>query len=168
MKDVYGFDPEYFNEIYPYEQDPDFWLKLAKMDYVNRANHRNLKTHITHRVIDLNDNNMDYVLGVGFSRLRNVPCYMENDIYVHIYSIGIVGILVFIAPYFVILMYGVYSVFKDYKNKFTFLNISLLFSIALTFVAGIFSGNVFDEWICTLFLGFMCGCLLLNLNKKES
>ena len=71
-------------------------------------------------------------------------------------------------PYFVILMYGVYSVFKDYKNKFTFLNISLLFSIALTFVAGIFSGNVFDEWICTLFLGFMCGCLLLNLNKKES
>ncbi|MGN1322546.1 MAG: O-antigen ligase family protein [Bacilli bacterium] len=168
MKDVYGFDPEYFNEIYPYEQDPDFWLKLAKMDYVNRANHRNLKTHITHRVIDLNDNKMDYVLGVGFSRLRNVPCYMENDIYVHIYSIGIVGILVFIAPYFVILMYGVYSVFKDYKNKFTFLNISLLFSIVLTFVAGIFSGNVFDEWICTLFLGFMCGCLLLNLKKKES
>ena len=54
------------------------------------------------------------------------------------------------------------------ENKFTFLNISLLFSIALTFVAGIFSGNVFDEWICTLFLGFMCGCLLLNLKKKES
>lgn len=168
MKNVYGFDPEYFTDIYPYEQDPDFWLKLAKMDYVNRANHRNLKTHITHRVIDLNDNKMDYVLGIGFSRLRNVPCYMENDIYVHIYSIGIVGILVFIAPYFVILMYGVYSVFRDYENKFTFLNISLLFSIALTFVAGIFSGNVFDEWICTLFLGFMCGCLLLNLKKKES
>lgn len=167
MKDVYGFDPEYFNDIYPYENDPDFWLKLAKMDYVNRANHRNLKTLITHRVIELNDNKVDYIFGVGFSRLRNVPCYMENDIYVHLYSIGIVGILVFIAPYFAILVYGIYKIFKDFKNNFTFLNISLLFSIALTFIAGIFSGNVFDEWICTLFLGFMCGCLLLNLNKRN-
>ena len=59
--------------------------------------------------------------------------------------------------------------FRHYNEKFTFENIIYLFSICLVIIAGVVSGNVFDEWIVTLFLGFICGMLLLNLfdNKKE-
>ena len=103
---------------------------------------------------------------MSFTRLRNAPCYMENDIYVHMYSIGIVGIILFILPYLVVLGYSLYKMFKDYKNKFNFLNVTLAGSIALVFFAGIMSGNVFDEWICTLFLGLICGMLLISVNKN--
>ena len=57
--------------------------------------------------------------------------------------------------------------FRDYKNKFTFLNITLVGSIMLVFFVGIMSGNVFDEWICTLFLGLVCGFILININQEN-
>ena len=82
-------------------------------------------------------------------------------------SIGIIGILLFIFPYFAILCYSLFKMIKDYKNRFTFLNVSLAGSIVLVFFAGIMSGNVFDEWICTLFLGLICGFLIININQKN-
>ncbi len=166
-KDFYGFDAEYIDKIYNYEEDSDFWLDMMDIPFEERADHRQLKQLITKRIISLNNNYKDYIIGMSFTRLRNAPCYMENDIYVHMYSIGIVGILIFICPYLVILLYGIFKVFTKYKEKFTFFNISLLFSIALTFLAGMLSGNVFDEWICTLFLGLICGSLLYNLNREK-
>lgn len=164
---TFGVDRTYIEKIYPYTDDPDFWLQEYEIPFVDRANHRQLKTDVTHRIIELNDNKMDYVIGMSFTRLRNAPCYMENDIYVHMYSIGIIGIILFICPYLVVLGYSVYRMFKDYKNKFNFINVTLAFSVVLVFFAGIVSGNVFDEWIVTLYLGLICGMLLLSINKKE-
>ena len=115
--------------------------------------------------MELNDNNNDYLWGLSFTRLRNTYVYMENDIYVHLYSIGIFGILLFILPYVLV---GIYSLYKMIKNKkMTFINIIYLSSIAIVFLAGMVSGNVFDEWIVTLFLGFICGLLLKNNSIKE-
>lgn len=164
---TFGVDRTYIEKIYPYTDDPDFWLSEYEIPFVDRANHRQLKTDITKHIIKLNDNMWDYVVGMSFTRLRNAPCYMENDIYVHLYSIGVIGILLFIFPYFAILCYSLYKIFKDYQNKFTFLNVTLVGSIILVFFAGIMSGNVFDEWICTLFLGLICGFLLININQKR-
>lgn len=164
---TFGVDRGYIEKIYPYTDDPDFWLHEYEIPFKDRANHRQLKIDITKRIIDINDNKLDYVIGMSFTRLRNAPCYMENDIYVHMYSIGIIGIILFICPYLVVLGYAGYQMIKDYKNKFNFINVTLVFSIVLVFFAGIFSGNVFDEWIVTLFLGLICGILLLNINKKE-
>ena len=164
---TFGVDRTYIEKIYPYTEDPDFWLVEYEIPFEDRANHRQLKTDITNHVIKLNNNKFDYIVGMSFTRLRNAPCYMENDIYVHMYSIGIIGILLFIFPYFVILCYSLYKMFRDYKNKFTFLNVTLVGSITLVFFAGIMSGNVFDEWICTLFLGLVCGFLLININQEN-
>ena len=164
---TFGVDRTYSEIIYPYTEDPDFWLDEFEIPFVDRANHRQLKKDVTKRIIELNDNKVDYIVGMSFTRLRNAPCYMENDIFVHVYSIGVIGIILFILPYFIILVYSIYNVLKNYKEKFTFMNATLIFSIMLVFVAGMFSGNVFDEWICTLYLGFICGTLLLSLNKKK-
>ena len=161
---TFGVDKQYIMDLYPYDEDVDFWLSEYQIPFKDRANHRQLKTDITKRIIELNDNKADYLFGMSFTRLRNAQVYMENDIYVHLYSIGIFGILLLICPYI-----GIYQVFRHYKEKFTFENIIYLFSICLVIIAGVVSGNVFDEWIVTLFLGFICGMLLLNLfdNKKE-
>lgn len=164
---TYGIDRTYIETIYPYTEDPDFWLSEYEIPFKDRANHRQLKIDITRHIINLNDNTFDYIVGMSFTRLRNAPCYMENDIYVHLYSIGIIGIILFICPYLFILLFCVYKIFKNYDSKFTFVNITLIGSIVLVFFAGIVSGNVFDEWICTLFLGLVCGMLLLNVIKNS-
>ena len=165
---TFGVDRTFIEKIYSYTEDPDFWLQEYEIPFNDRANHRQLKKDITRHVIELNDNPVDYIFGMSFTRLRNAQCYMENDILVHIYSIGIIGIILFIFPYFAILCYSLYKIFTNYKSQFNFLNISLLGSITLVFFAGIMSGNVFDEWICTLFLGLICGFLLININMNKS
>jgi len=163
--EIYGFDTKYIKDNYSYKEDPEFWIESFDIPYTERANHRQLKTMITKRLINLNDNKLDYLLGISFTRLRNTQVYMENDIYVHMYSIGILGIIIFIIPF---LSVAIYALYKMIKNKnLTFINTIYLSSIAIVFLAGMVSGNVFDEWIVTLFLGFICGLLLKNINIKE-
>lgn len=166
--ETFGVDEIYIIDLYPYDGDVDFWLNEMTIPFDDRANHRQLKRDITKRVISLNNNNFDYIFGMSFSRLRNAEIYMENDIIVHLYSIGIIGILLFIAPYAFIVLYALYNMKKN-KLNFNFLNMTYILSISVVFLAGVLSGNVFDEWIVTLFLGFVCGLLLLNIKteKKE-
>ena len=165
---IFKIDGNYIIDLYPYDGDVDFWLDEMTIPFEARANHRQLKKDITKRIIEINNNPYDYILGISFTRMRNAKIYMENDIYVHIYSIGIIGIIVFILPYALIALYAFYRMFKN-KENFNYLNMTYLLCIGLVFVAGILSGNVFDEWIVTLFLGFICGLLLRNtiMDKKE-
>lgn len=166
---IFKIDGNYIIDLYPYDGDVDFWLDEMTIPFEARANHRQLKKDITKRIIEINNNPYDYILGISFTRMRNAKIYMENDIYVHIYSIGIIGIILFILPYALIALYAFYHMFKN-KENFNYLNMTYLLCIGLVFVAGILSGNVFDEWIVTLFLGFICGLLLRNtiMDKKEN
>ena len=162
---MYEFDKEYIINNYNFHEDADFWIKTFDMPFESRADHRKLKTLITKRIIELNENNWDYLFGISFTRLRNIRVYMENDIYVHLYTIGIFGILLFIMPYLFIALKILMSMIKNKNIKF--IKCTYLTSIAIIFAAGMMSGNVFDEWIVTLFLGFICG-LLLNTQKEKN
>lgn len=164
---TYGIDKQFILDIYPYTEDCDFWLKEMSIPFSQRANHRQLKQHITKRVYELNNNKLDALFGLSFSRLRNGYIYMENDVFVHFYSIGVIGICLFILPYLLVLLYALYWIIRDKKN-FNYLNITYMLSISLVFIAGVASGNIFDEWIITLFLGFICGILINNLNIKKN
>ena len=162
--DIYEFDEKYIIKNYPYQYDTDFWINAFDIPFVERGDHRQMQTLITKRVFDLN-NHKNYFFGISFNRLRNIGVYIEKDIYVHLYTIGIVGILLFIMPY---LFVAIYSLIKMLKNKnLTFINCIYLTSIGVIFLAGIVSGNVFDEWIVTLFLGLICGLLLNNILKEN-
>ena len=163
----FGVDKTYILKLYPYKGDPDFWLNEMIIPFEERANHRQLKTDITKRIISENDNKFDYAIGMSFTRMRNAEIYMENDIFVHVYSIGIIGIIFFISPYLLVVFYALYNMIK-YKDNFNLLNLTYILCVGLVFIAGIMSGNVFDEWIVTLFLGFICGLLLTNIKKEKS
>ena len=165
-QDAYSFDELFFIDLYPYQEDPDFWFSLLDMDYHERCDHRQLKTLITKRVFERNNNKLDYLVGYSFSRPRNASIYMENDIYMHLFSIGILGIILFIFPYLGFAIYAFIQILKN-KEKFNYLNMTYLFSIALTYLIGLMSGNIFDEWIVTLFLGFITGNLLRNIKGRD-
>ena len=161
---MYKFDKTYIINNYNFHEDTDFWVEAFDIPYSIREDHRKIKTLITKRIVELNDNKWDYFFGITFTRLRNINVYMENDIYVHLYTIGIFGIILFILPYLIVSIKALINILKN--KDITFIKCTYLSSIALIFASGIVSGNVFDEWIVTLFLGFICG-LLLNTLKKE-
>ncbi len=161
---VYEFDEEFFLKLYNYKEDPDFWFSILDKPYKDRCDHRELKNLITKWVFEKNNNKLDYLLGFSFERPRNALIYMENDIYMHIYSIGILGIILFIFPYIGISIYSLYQIFKN-KKKFTYLNMTYIMCICLVYLIGPLTGNIFDEWIVTLFLGFISGLLLRNIKE---
>ena len=75
---TFGVDKQYIMDLYPYDEDVDFWLSEYQIPFKDRANHRQLKTDITKRIIELNDNKADYLFGMSFTRLRNAQVYMEK------------------------------------------------------------------------------------------
>lgn len=162
--EVYGFNKNYILNIYPYEQDLDFWLSLFQIPYKERCTSRQLKSLITSRIIELNDNKLDKFFGISFTRLRNFQVYMENDIKVHYYTIGTLGIILFILPYLFIVIFALYKMI-DNRISLNYLNFSCIFSILLVYIIGYLTGNIFDEWIVTLYLGFTTGFLLSNIKK---
>lgn len=164
---MYEFDNTYIIDNYNFHEDADFWIDAFDIPFEVRADHRNLKTLITKRIIKLNGNNWDYLFGISFTRLRNIKIYMENDIYVHLYTVGIFGIILFIFPYLLVCLKVLVNMIKN--KDISFIKCTYLSSVALVFMAGMVSGNVFDEWIVTLFLGFICGLLLNTIknNKKK-
>ena len=163
--EIYGMDEKYIIKYYNYELDPDFWFSAFDIRYKDRADHRELKTLLMHRVSELNNNKLDYLFGFSFTRPRNAHIYMENDILVHMYTIGIFGIILLIMPYLGITFYALYLMFKK-KKQFNYMNMTLVFCILLVYLIGPLTGNVFDEWIVTLFLGFLTGTLLSYVKEK--
>ena len=51
------------------------------------------------------------------------------------------------------------------KKKISYLNITYIISIGLIYFIALLSGNVFDFWIVTLFLGFIIGLLFKNIKE---
>ncbi len=159
----YGFKEHYYFDAYPYQEDPEFWFDLLEVPYQDRNDNRKIKTLITKRVFELNNNKLDYLVGFSFERSMNADNYMENDIIAQFYSMGILGLILFIFPYFYLICYALYKIIKE--KKFTYLNITYIIVISLIYFTSILSGNVFDQWIVTFFLGFISGVLLKNIEE---
>ena len=161
---VYDLGKYFYDKIYPYEEDPDFWFMMLDVPYVDRNDNREIKSYITKRVFELNNNKLDYLVGFSYERPMNANCYMENDIVAQFYSLGIFGIIIFIFPYLGLVCYAFYKIMKN-KKKFNALNCTYIVSIGLIYFIAILSGNVFDYWIVTLFLGFIMGLLLKEVKE---
>ena len=154
----FSIPSEYVLELYPYENDVQFWIDIMGMPYSKRGGNRNLEKLITKRIYDLNNNELDKYFGMGYSRYRNAKVYIESDFIVHYYTIGIFGIILFLFPYILIATYAVIYMLirKRLRFKISVLCISIYVCIGISF----YSGHVLDEFIVTIILGFICGYLL--------
>ena len=158
-------NPIYYKEIYPCNENVEFWTDFTKNKVYEYANNRTLEVLVT-KDIHNKATDLKYTLfGISRSRFLDAKFYLEKDIYVHYYTIGIIGIiLILIVPYIVPCI--IFAI-KSIKNKrIDTFEIILCFNIIMIFIVSYMSGHILDELIVTLYLGFIIGILLNDLYPK--
>ena len=92
---------------------------------------------------------------------------IENDIISHYYNIGIMGIILFVSPYAIIVLYGLGIIIKDIKSRLTIRGITYMWSIFITYTVGFFAGHVIDEYIITIYVAILAGLVVNYINSKK-
>ena len=158
-------NPEYYEDIYPCHDNFDFWTDYSKNEVYKYANNRTLELMVTNDVYNRIENPMVKLFGMSRSRFLSAETYLEKDIYVHYYTIGIIGvILLLIIPYAIpCMLYGIH-ILKE--KKFTAYNMTICACTVIVFLASYMSGHILDELIVTIYLGFIIGALLNSIYPK--
>lgn len=154
---------EYYQELYPCRDNYEFWANYVYGDYGSTDN-RLIEKLITEEVYNKVENLQVKLFGMSRSRFESAHIYLERDIIVHYYTLGILGVIIFILPYFVICI-GV-GLNKLIKKRISYADFCLIVAIMLPLVVSILTGHIVDELIVTTYIGFCLGYLLfINKNK---
>ena len=111
------------------------------------------------RVKEINNNKYDDYLGITFTRRGNI-FDLERDFLSHYYTLGIIGLIIFLLPYVIIVLVCIIKIFISIKHNLNLKNTCYLMGIGITLFAAAFTGNVMDGLIVTLILGFFIGQLI--------
>ena len=157
---------KYVNNIYPYEDDPEFWLNIFETPISVKGDNRARQVEIVQR-IKVNNNNylLDTLLGMGATPMNSRGYMIENDLISHYYNLGIVGIIIFVSPFISCL---IYVIVKNRKKLTNLLNLEFLaytLSLCMAYFVGYFAGHVLDEYIVTIFLATV-SATIYNLYKE--
>lgn len=171
----------FIDSYYPYEQDKEFWDNLVNLD-IDYKDSRLIEILITKRLVELDSNKFDKLFGIGYYKIIHV-CNIERDYVMQYYSVGILGMLLFISFYFIIFIKMVFKIFVNLDNKFNYLNIMLLCGIFINLIVAYLTGNILNALSSTIPLTIVLGigynevrkdkpCKVLNYNvcklDKES
>lgn len=162
----YGFVSTFIEDAYPYEQDPYFWLEQMEQPLMVRTNFRYLEKSMLEHVKQYNQRKLDDVLGITYVRMSNI-FNLERDFVSHYYTLGFVGLILFLSPYILIVLYAIGQMLLHPKKCITFYHTMLLMAFGITLFAAFYSGNVMDGLVVTLLLGFMMGQLLKSISEKN-
>lgn len=162
---AYALNKKFVFKSYPYQYDPEFWLGVMKEPGEMRMQNRHLEEAMLTKVRDTNNNPLDKYLGISYTRETNI-FNLERDFTSQIFSLGWIGMLLFIGPYVVILLYGIWKWFAR-KEVRTYLVSSLLISLAFMIFAAFSSGNVMDFLTASFILAFVEGNLLIQIKSKH-
>lgn len=141
-----------FIDYYPIEDDPVFWINIAKRDRSLNNDYRIIKQDILARIVQRNDNTFDRYFGLGYS--INFPD-IERDYVYQYYLFGIFGVILFIGSYIIIYLYNLYKAF--YKANFNYYYALPLVSCLFGLVVCYFSGHLFG-WSFPMYILAMCLC----------
>lgn len=130
-----------FYEMYPLENDLDFWVDMAKNDRTLNNDYRVLKHNIMKRVMVLNNNSLDKYFGFG-NTINTID--MERDYVYQYYLFGIIGVIVLIGIYISLYLYNAFQIFK--KENFNYQFWLKLVGPLAVFVICYFSGHLFG-WV---------------------
>ncbi len=101
----YALNKKFVTKSYPYKYDPEFWLKIMNEPGTSRMQNRHVEKAMLDQVIKTNNNKLDKVFGISYTRETNI-FNLERDFTSQVYSLGWVGMLLFIGPYVVIMLYA--------------------------------------------------------------
>ncbi|MEG2908332.1 MAG: O-antigen ligase family protein [Erysipelotrichaceae bacterium] len=158
---------EYLKSSYPYKYDPLFWYEiLEKTTPSIRMQNRIMQEAMFQRIKEINNNPMDNLVGIGYSRSTHIY-NIERDFIFQYYSSGIIGIIVFIGPYVSIVGIGIIYMLLKFKEKLNILNCSIILGVGLSLFVAFYGGNVLENLGITIILGFLLGYLLKVNIKSE-
>lgn len=156
---------DYSEELYPCRQNLEFWTSYVEGGYYKYINNRLMEELITNETYNKIKSPAVTLFGMSRSRYESAQIYLEKDIIVHYYTLGLIGIIVFIAPYFIIC--GFNGLKKLISKQLTYWDICIIASILLPLMVSVLTGHTIDELIITLYLGFCLGYFLYT-NKTET
>lgn len=157
----HGITRKYIVDIYPYDEDPEFWLELFEEPLSIKGDNRARQSVIIKHIKEINNNYiLDTLLGMGATPMNSREYMIENDLISHYYNIGIIGIMLFVSPYATILVYALITILKDIRNRINLTIVALCLSIIMTYSVGYFAGHVIDEYIVTIFVAAISGLLV--------
>ena len=163
-----GFSIHIIEDDYPYQYDPDFWIDMVNNSYLyQRSNNRFVIKNIYNRIFEVNTNKSESLFGIGFSRTSKMYT-LERDFIYQYYSLGILGLLIFLGPYIYLLIFAGIYMLIGLKKRLTLKNLSFMLSIGFLLVVAYYSGNTIEHLGITIPLGIICGFFLKELIKKEA
>lgn len=142
---VFKISPTFY-EMYPIENDIEFWLTIAKRERKLNNDYRIIKKDIVKRVVEKNNNKLDKFLGVGYT--INIMD-MERDYVYQYYLFGIIGIILLIGVYIFFYIYNILKIFK--KSYFNYNFCITLIPPFIGLIACYFSGHLFG-WVTPMLI----------------
>ena len=106
--------------------------------------------------MELSDNKLYKFVGIGYYKIISV-CNIERDYVMQYYSVGILGLVIFIGFYFIIYIKMLFKVFINLDTKFNYLNIMLLSGIGINLIVAYLSGNILNALSSTIPLTICLG-----------
>ncbi len=161
----YSINPRFILKSYPYQRDPYFWKKVMHWPAYDRMNGRRVEETMLNKVRETNNNKWDKWLGISFTRLSNIYS-IERDFVSQSYSLGYIGMALFLFPYLGILLYSLFYWLRERACRDLAIS-SLLMTNALALAAAFYAGNFMDFLTATLILGFMSGYLLSRIHDQR-
>jgi hypothetical protein len=162
---VYSLKSGFVFKSYSYKYDPYFWLRVMKMPASERMNYRHMEILMLNQVRANNHNSLDKWLGISYIRENNIfP--LERDFLAQAYSLGIIGMILFLGWYVWALIYALWAWFK-YKACRQFKNSNLLIASGFILATAFYSGNVLDYLTASILIGFIMGYMLNLISKQK-
>lgn len=171
----------FIDNYYPYDKDHEFWDNLVNSN-IDFKDSRLIELKITQRLVELSDNKLYKFVGIGYYKIISV-CNIERDYVMQYYSVGILGLVIFVGFYFIIYIKMLVKVFINLDKKFNYLNIMLLSGIGINLIVAYLSGNILNALSSTIPLTICLGIAyneirvnkpgkvlnynICKLNKKE-
>ena len=104
---------------------------------------------------------------MGATPMNSRGYMIENDIISHYYNIGVIGMILFVAPYALIILYFAVVVLKDIRKRLTIRGMTYIVTLCATYGIGFYAGHVIDEYIITIYVAIMAGLAVNYINSKK-
>lgn len=154
-------------EAYPYEQDIDFWYNLLKnVPSSEYYGNRNLRGFIIDRILERDGRFSNYLFGISFTRSSSF-IWPERDIETHFDALGVIGVILFIGPYFACAIIGIWFFFKRFKENLKVSKCVYMIGLVLGLMVGYFSGHIINEVFPFVYLSLIAGVTLTNALNPE-
>lgn len=146
---------------YPYEYDTDFWFEILKSENPSKSDYRFLEEAMVKRVLSINNNKFDILLGITYTRIQNI-FNIEKDFVMQYYSLGILGLILVFAPYFIIILCWAIKMFHSkFKKLELFCSITFI-TVCMIFCIAYYSGNLLNSLGFVIYLSVIIHTLILT------